>query len=904
MIVERLELSGWRSYREPFAVEFDEGVNLIVGVNEAGKSTLFEAMTRALFDRHSSKAAEIRRIQPLDSSLAPEVTLVLRLGDERYRLRKRFLVEPEARLEVSRDGDWRLDHEGDRADEEVRRLLGGDAPYGVSKPKNRGLAQALWYLQKDPGLPPRDWGAALRDGLSGLVEAVLRTPETERFIALLDEEYARDFTATGRQRQKGELALSEREVASLRADLESRAGELSRAEAFREELVHLDERRQAAKRRQAEIQLRLAELRESLAQRAALDEELAALRKAMADAEKNEKVLAERVARLTLRQKRVAEIGRELQQVTRREEELRSKVREHRRSAEAHARKWEDDLTPRLKVVREKVEELKRHRRIAELEDEAIQLRARVERIEQLTAGVAAARATLTRSKAPSAEAMIRFRASLREAELLRTAMDVGAVRVRFDGRGEVSAEPEAPEKAGEFLVTEPTTFDLSDYGQVHIRRVDAPWREDAERYRALEEQIARQLEAAGVTHALELEELVAERQRQEFELENLEARLREQQLAAEGFLAPNRWRSRLAKLESEVSALRSVAPQAVLPGIETWVADQTQGELNALESDLEKLERRIAAERQSEQESQQKCFRANETLLEIGQRRSALSEERRSSQDRIAEELADVGSASALERLARRAHSELSEHKKAVELFLHRYSEVVEGPQAEVSALEKESATLVGQLEEVERRMTDRRARIEEVAALGLDVQVADLDARLTEAKERLEQVKRRARATKWLRARVQDREAERSLGLTAPVAQVLDPWLEKLTGERYSGVALDETLVPRDVRLSGHSESLPLESLSHGTHEQVTVLLRLALGVLLSENERQLVILDDRLVNADEERMARFYEILAEAGGSCQVLVATCRESAYSDLVGARVHLASSAVSPSESG
>jgi DNA repair protein SbcC/Rad50 len=81
-----------------------------------------------------------------------------------------------------------------------------------------------------------------------------------------------------------------------------------------------------------------------------------------------------------------------------------------------------------------------------------------------------------------------------------------------------------------------------------------------------------------------------------------------------------------------------------------------------------------------------------------------------------------------------------------------------------------------------------------------------------------------------------------------------------------------------------------LPLGSLSHGAQEQVVVLLRLAIACLVSGGERNLVVIDDRLVNADAMRMKRLCLILAEVAKSCQIVIATCSEAPYAGL-GARV-------------
>ncbi|NLA32243.1 MAG: hypothetical protein GX880_10570 [Methanomicrobiales archaeon] len=84
-------------------------------------------------------------------------------------------------------------------------------------------------------------------------------------------------------------------------------------------------------------------------------------------------------------------------------------------------------------------------------------------------------------------------------------------------------------------------------------------------------------------------------------------------------------------------------------------------------------------------------------------------------------------------------------------------------------------------------------------------------------------------------------------------------------------------------------YDATLPIGCLSYGTHEQVIVLLRLAMGVLLSNDERNLVVIDDRLVNADPIRMRRLCRILEEvAVNHCQIVVATCNDTPYAGVRG----------------
>jgi uncharacterized protein YhaN len=119
--------------------------------------------------------------------------------------------------------------------------------------------------------------------------------------------------------------------------------------------------------------------------------------------------------------------------------------------------------------------------------------------------------------------------------------------------------------------------------------------------------------------------------------------------------------------------------------------------------------------------------------------------------------------------------------------------------------------------------------------------------------------------------------------------VAELVNKWLCRLTEDVYDALELNTELLPTEVRNSRYGMPLPLESLSYGTHEQIIVLLRLAMGVLLSQKERHLVVIDDRLVNADAIRMKRLGLIFQEvATNFCQVVVATCNDTPYAGVRG----------------
>jgi energy-coupling factor transporter ATP-binding protein EcfA2 len=77
--------------------------------------------------------------------------------------------------------------------------------------------------------------------------------------------------------------------------------------------------------------------------------------------------------------------------------------------------------------------------------------------------------------------------------------------------------------------------------------------------------------------------------------------------------------------------------------------------------------------------------------------------------------------------------------------------------------------------------------------------------------------------------------------------------------------------------------------DRLSDGTREQIAVLVRLAMGALLTERgEAAPIILDDALVYCDDDRIERMFDALSRAGKNQQIIVLTCRLRSFGPLGG----------------
>ena len=78
----------------------------------------------------------------------------------------------------------------------------------------------------------------------------------------------------------------------------------------------------------------------------------------------------------------------------------------------------------------------------------------------------------------------------------------------------------------------------------------------------------------------------------------------------------------------------------------------------------------------------------------------------------------------------------------------------------------------------------------------------------------------------------------------------------------------------------------------LSDGTREQLSVLVRLGFAELLAARGVSVpLVLDDPLVYSDDERLAKVCRVLETAARQLQIIVLTCRATAFQTLSGHRV-------------
>jgi energy-coupling factor transporter ATP-binding protein EcfA2 len=280
----RLLTARVRDYRlhRDLEVAFDRRFTVISGPNQSGKSTLVEALHRALFLPVKTGGEVLKAMQPSPFRGDPEVEVVFEAAAEHWTLRKRFAA---GRGSVALlDGRGR-GLQGDAAEERLAALVGTGAVA-----RNRAAAEQLrerwghlWVWQGSASGNPLALGAAAYDH-DRLVER-LQAAADQGVTSALDQRVLEDiqrrwetvFTAGGANRapqvRKGS-DLQRAQAAEGQAAAELAAIEASLADQGEAEQAH---QRAVAQLQQLALVLpqRRAE-RQALAQRLARSRELEA----------------------------------------------------------------------------------------------------------------------------------------------------------------------------------------------------------------------------------------------------------------------------------------------------------------------------------------------------------------------------------------------------------------------------------------------------------------------------------------------------------------------------------------------------------------------------------------------------------------------------------------------------
>lgn len=873
MEIRHLHIENFRHLVAPLEIgPLEGGLNVLGGDNEAGKSTVLQALRVALFDRYGLSGRAASELQPYGHRVGPEVALSFTCGGDEYRLWKRFCQGAGARLEGP-GGRW----EGDAAEEALQSLLGFERPgRGATDARHQGVWGLLWVTQGTT-FHAVDPAESARRSLGAVLEAevgdVLGGVAGQRLLRRFTTERGRFWTSTGRPGKV--LKDAEARVEALSAELAGVDGQLAefdeavnRLAREREELTALEDANAVAERQRRLDAARAAHQR--LEARRAERERLAgALRVAEAEYQRHEAAWQER-------QKRIRELAELEQTLTAADTALADADAGVSRAgaAEAEARAAHEAAGQAVTDARRAETEAARARERLDRERQLRDDRDALARAEEALEAARQARASVADIAIQRGDVDelrgIEERLARAEARL-----EAGATRVDAEVSVPVSVSGAAePVAEGQWRLTGEGVLALEGVGTVRVSPGGMDLvaaREARDEAREARRGVASRL---GVNTAADAE---AALQRHERALAHATA---SEKLAAahapDGVVA---LRERVQATAERIDALPA-ADDADLEGVAAALPARREA-LEAREREHEEAGKRLG-------ECRDALARCREARVAARTERDQQSRRR----DQLAAALAEARAGCDDDAL----YAALAAARQALETArddLARADAAIAAEDPETVALQLKTAEAAvtrahEERERTARAVRDLQVRLEALGQQGLGERRVELDTALAEARRERDRLHCEAGAVKMVADELEAAASEARRTFLGPVMERLAPYLRMLMPD--AELVLDDTLTLTGVRRGGQEEAFG--DLSLGTREQLAILVRLAFADLVAERGEPVpVILDDALAFADEHRFEAMKLALARAAERHQVLVLTCRPRDYATL-GAPLH------------
>jgi len=140
-----------------------------------------------------------------------------------------------------------------------------------------------------------------------------------------------------------------------------------------------------------------------------------------------------------------------------------------------------------------------------------------------------------------------------------------------------------------------------------------------------------------------------------------------------------------------------------------------------------------------------------------------------------------------------------------------------------------------------------------------------------------------RRAAVARLLFETMQDERDKARRAYVAPLKERIEG-LGRLVFDNTFQVDINEDLQIANRTAGG--VTVPFDSLSGGTKEQLSLIFRLACSMIVAKDGGTPVMLDDALGYTDPERLRLMGTVLAKAAKECQIVIFTCTPDRYSNV------------------
>lgn len=835
------------------------GLNLFVGPNEAGKSTIAEAVRAVFLERY--KASHLKDLLPWGkASGQPSVEVSFDLDGTPCRLSKQFVTRQRCELKIGQSvfGE-------DEAEDKLASLLGfSRAARGPLKAENAGVPGLLWVQQGGTQEMRDSTGHAaqyLRDALTQLSGGSESAGE-DALIAAVQRELRQLLTART-QKSTGPLAEAEQALARL---IEERDELEQQRRQFEENIARLAAQQEAFDDTQRKRPWELHEQKALQAQlRADAAAELERSLQGLAQALK----ASEAELALPLQQEQnalelEAAVARERQQLDALRASVAAVQAEHAQAA-ASVAQFEQafaDANRALELANAAVT-------AADLRSQIGLYRAESERLEASIAAAGKANDAMLEAAREAAtleidEAKLKRLAALSgELSVLRARTEAAMTRIEYRLNSAITVDDETVSGEGVLRLDGEKRIGLGTLGELRVVPgvSDLPAR--LSELASLEARHAQLLQALGVASL------------------------------GEGESRHEQWKALVAQQKSQAKILEVHAPQGIealraasataaarmqaanerlagLPDVSTAAPlDDARRNAEIARDSLEAARKVLtqAADKKSTGMANEEALAAQLQRKEAQLSDEAFCRNRALWQTKIVEQRVQV---EALRKQREGRERELEAAR-------------LDDPAAEAKRYRASAELARSEQNERQVRIAGLRSQLETVGASGLGERLAALEARVEQATRRKDELSLRASALSLLDEVLVDERDAAVAQLRAPLTERLGHYLKRIFPQ--STIALGDDLSPATLDRYGRADTL--DALSFGTREQLGILTRLAYADLLKASGRPtLLMLDDAAVHTDAARRDAIKRALIDAATRHQILVFTCHPELWDDL------------------
>ena len=842
MLICRIAVENFRKLRDPVEIGgLQPGLNVIVGDNEEGKSTLLKAVQAAFFDRYNMGGRAAEAMLPFGSEVQPKLRIEFKIGETSYSLRKGFCQAKFTRLKNAEGRAW----EDEKAEDQLKEILGFTPPKkGPAKDRDMGLSGLLWVEQGrayEPLKLNKDTHKVLIEVIEREVKSITEGDNGRELLDAVRREFDNYYTPQ-REAEKEVLTGRRKLVESLEQEVQNLAQE---KEQYDHKLNHLEE-----------IMGEIPKLKENFNQ--AL-EKAKAVRAKVDEIEKMERKIGTRESALRIAEAKRREAETLWQTRYEKEESLSKSKMDTKKIDRAFS-----ELNIKYNDGKVKLDQAKDKLKRAQRDCKKAKLNVNIDKLDK--AGCIANRIAENNKaieEIPITNADIGDLRSLAgDLNIQRARLEAIATTLLFSPSGQqsVSANGKKLEVDDPRRITEKTVFELEGFGKLEVTPggKDEDIRSCQSSVNDLQQKLSDRLGRLGFASVEDGDKAWGRKKELLGEIEIAGAELKG--LAPAGL---DGLRSDIARLREDLPPMET-SPATPVPSVEVAEEEErdAQGELNNVEMEFSAIEGRWNREKGA--------------LKQLKENVAQLQEKLNTDRKDIADEI--------LEKRAKEAKKAYRKRQEKLDNLKAKLEGLrPDSTRDELDREEQYCERLQNSLNTKKARGHELKAELRGLGQKGLRMRIDSKRRECEEARMELTRLELDARAWRLLRNTLQKAEQEERVSLK-PLVMRLDPYVKTVFPDAELHLNKDSLEVDK---LRRENANEPFDSLSIGTREQIAVLVRLAMADLLREQGKPvMLILDDPLVNSDDGRFDRMACALRRAAKHLQILILTCHETRYKSL------------------